>query len=164
VTETRVSVSLGTKASAPVERLLARAAETAIGLAHSRSDETSLTVVLTDDVEISQLNRQYRGVEGPTDVLAFAAEPDFPESAENRAADFPRMEEMAGYLGDVIVSLPRAEEQARAAGHSLGYELALLVAHGTLHLLGYDHADDRDRESMWALQERAACEATLAEA
>lgn len=149
---TEIQINPAIEAPAETERLLRRATEAAIRIAGKQADECDLTLVLTDDGEIAQLNAQYRGIDGPTDVLAFQAEPDFPEL----------IGEMAGYLGDVIVSLPRAQEQACVAGHSLSYELALLVAHGTLHLLGYDHADDESQAVMWAIQERAASEAVLA--
>ncbi len=106
-----------------------------------------MAVVLTDDAEIQALNRQYRGVDAPTDVLAFAeSEPTDP---------FVTSPEGESYLGEVFISLPRAEEQAEEVGHSVEEELALLVAHGTLHLLGYDHETEEEEAEMWALQERA---------
>ncbi|MGQ9592935.1 MAG: rRNA maturation RNase YbeY [Anaerolineae bacterium] len=106
-----------------------------------------MAVVLTDDAEIQALNRRYRGVDAPTDVLAFAeSEP---------AGPFVTSPEGACYLGEVFVSLPRAEEQAEEMGHAVEEELALLVVHGTLHLLGYDHETEEEEAEMWALQDRA---------
>jgi probable rRNA maturation factor len=118
-----------------------------VGLAGA--GEKSLTIVLAGDSELVRLNREYLGVEGPTDVLAFAHEGSVPGAPDD----------MADYLGDVIISLDRAAEQARAAGHDLWREVATLAAHGTLHLAGYDHADDLERQAMWALQDRAVADA-----
>ena len=67
---------------------------------------------------------------------------------------------MSGYLGDVVISVERAAAQAADAGHSLAQEVAVLAAHGTLHLLGYDHAEEEQQRVMWDLQERAAADAT----
>jgi probable rRNA maturation factor len=102
-----------------------------------------LTLVVTGDGQVRRLNRTYRGVDGPTDVLAFGDEPG------GRFASPPGA---ARYLGDVIISFPRAEAQARQAGHAVAAELQLLAVHGVLHLLGHDH-DDADRKAtMWHAQ------------
>lgn len=85
-----------------------------------------VSLLLTDDREIHQLNRAYRGVDKPTDVLAFAL-----DEAEDGAMD--------ASLGDVVVSVERARAQAASRGVTLDAEIELLVVHGTLHLLGYDH-------------------------
>jgi probable rRNA maturation factor len=107
--------------------------------------EASLTVVITDDDEIQSLNRQFRGVDAPTDVLAFA---------EDEAGQvFVDGSDEPPYLGDVIVSLPRARTQAAEHGHSTAQELRLLVVHGVLHLLGYDHATPTEEAAMWAKQD-----------
>lgn len=107
-------------------------------LAHQAADG-ELTVVLTDDAQLQHLNRDYLGLDGPTDVLSFPASETDPETG-------------ARYLGDVLISIPRAKAQARAAGHPLESEVQLLVVHGVLHLLGYDHADGKQRARMWAAQ------------
>jgi len=109
--------------------------------------ELALSVVITDDATITDLNRRYRGVESPTDVLAFPAR----ESAEG--APFVASPESEGYLGDVIISLERAQAQAAEARHPILTELTLLIVHGVLHLLGYDHADEAGQREMWARQE-----------
>ncbi len=98
-----------------------------------------LTLVLTEDSEVHTLNRQYREVDAPTDVLSFPAGETDPDTGNL-------------YLGDIVISLPRAQAQAAAEGHSLEDELRLLVVHGVLHLLGYDHADDAEKAAMWAAQ------------
>jgi probable rRNA maturation factor len=96
-----------------------------------------LTLVLTDDDQVHALNRQFREVDAPTDVLSFPAGDVDPDTGRL-------------YLGDVIISLPRALAQAEV--HSLEDELRLLIVHGVLHLLGYDHADEQEQAAMWAAQ------------
>lgn len=107
-------------------------------LAHQSSDG-DLTIILTDDAQLRELNREYLGIDVPTDVLSFPASETDPETARR-------------YLGDILVSIPRAEAQARAAGHALEAEVQLLVVHGTLHLLGHDHAGDEEKARMWKAQ------------
>ena len=88
---------------------------------------------------MQELNRQYRDIDTPTDVLSFPA-------------DFTDPESEAPYLGDILISYPRAEKQAAAGGHSTLAELQLLVVHGVLHLLGFDHAQVQEKAEMWAAQ------------
>lgn len=99
----------------------------------------ALTILLTEDSQLHSLNREYLGVDAPTDVLSFPSDELIPESGEK-------------YLGDIVISVPRAESQAKAAGHSLKSEAQLLVVHGTLHLLGYDHSHASDKARMWKAQ------------
>jgi probable rRNA maturation factor len=98
-----------------------------------------LTIVLTDAAQLQELNRLYLGTDASTDVLAFPAAEQDPDSGRT-------------YLGDVLISIPQAETQARSAGHALESELQLLVVHGVLHLLGHDHAAPEARARMWAAQ------------
>ncbi len=100
-----------------------------------------MTVALTDDEVIQQLNFTYRGQDKATDVLSFAAGEPMPGMADGPL-----------YLGDVIISVPTARRQAAKAGHSLLAELQLLAVHGTLHLLGLDHVDKIEKREMWAAQ------------
>lgn len=93
-----------------------------------------LSVVLTDDATIQQLNRDYRDLDVPTDVLSFA----------QQEADGPSTD----VLGDLIISLQTAQRQADARGHSLASEVRILLVHGVLHLLGYDHQTPEQREEM----------------
>ena len=111
-----------------------------------RAESTSgqVAVVITDDEGIRELNRDFIGNDEPTDVLAF--------SAQEEAEGFVAAPEVDYYLGDVIVSYPRAVAQAKEAGHPTEHEIALLITHGLLHLLGYDHGEERERTSMWARQ------------
>jgi probable rRNA maturation factor len=103
------------------------------------------TLVIIDDAGIRELNRGFLGRDVPTDVLAF--------SAQEGAGSFVAGPEAEGYWGDVIVSYPRAMTQAEEQGHPVEHELDLLVVHGVLHLLGYDHADEEEQAAMWARQE-----------
>jgi probable rRNA maturation factor len=103
-----------------------------------------VTVVVTDDVGIQELNRDFLGTDAPTDVLSFGA--------QEAAGPFVVAPEAGNYLGDVIVSYPRAVAQAAEQDHPAGQELDLLVVHGLLHLLGYDHATEAEQAVMWARQ------------
>ncbi len=105
----------------------------------STPDDSDLTIVLTDDEQLQDLNRDYRDVDAPTDVLSFPASEADPETGRR-------------YLGDILISVQRAEEQAAAADHPLEAELQLLVVHGVLHLLGYDHAEEEEKSRMWTAQ------------
>ena len=102
-----------------------------------------LSIVITDDDEIHALNRDYRQVDRPTDVLSFAAMED---------DGFIGPPDETPYLGDIIISFPTAARQAPEHGHSASAELALLVVHGVLHLLGYDHGEAHEQAQMWARQ------------
>ncbi len=103
------------------------------------SSQGELSVVLTDDEQLQELNRDYLGVDAPTDVLSFPASETDPESGE-------------AYLGDILISVQRASQQAEAAGHPLQAEVQLLVVHGVLHLLGHDHAEPKEKARMWSAQ------------
>lgn len=101
-----------------------------------------LSLKLTTDGAIADLNHQFRQLDQPTDVLSFAAlETDFPQIAEILATE-------PLHLGDIIISLDTAARQASEAGHSLRWETAWLAAHGFLHLLGWDHPDDPSLTAM----------------
>ncbi len=112
----------------------------------------ALTVVVTDDEMVQSLNRDYRGVDAPTDVLSFAAQEA--TATEPVLADLPPelVAEMSNYLGDVLIAYPYAAHQAAHHQNSVQAELRLLVVHGVLHLLGYDHATPEEEAAMWALQ------------
>jgi probable rRNA maturation factor len=105
----------------------------------SASTDSDLTIVLTDDAQLHELNRDYLGVDAPTDVLSFPADEEDPETGIR-------------YLGDILISVPRARQQAEAAGHPLESEAQLLVVHGVLHLLGHDHAEAEEKARMWRAQ------------
>ena len=137
--------------SKALARTIREAAEATLGH-QAAPDGASLCVVLTDDAEIQALNRQFRGIDAPTDVLSFAMQDESPEGQGFVVAPEQDAEARA-YLGDVIVSYPRAAAQAAEQGHGVLAELRLLVVHGVLHLLGYDHATPQDQARMWAIQD-----------
>jgi probable rRNA maturation factor len=107
--------------------------------------EGEVTLLVTDDEAVATYNQQYRGVEGPTDVLSFAAQEPTP--------GFVSAPEMAAYLGDIVIALPFTRRQAAALNRPLIDELRLLAVHGVLHLLGYDHAEPEEEAIMWAKQD-----------
>jgi len=113
-------------------------------LTHEGAPDVEVAIVITDDESLQELNRRFRGIDAPTDVLAF---PDDTRGPFVSAPGLPR------YLGDIAISYPRAAEQAAEAGHSVQAELQLLVVHGVLHLLGYDDQEASERARMWAAQE-----------
>ena len=92
--------------------------------------------LVTDDENVRKLNLRYRGIDKPTDVLSFALEEG---PAGGTVVDFPPGPGVPGKFGDIVISYPRAAAQAADLGHDVKHELALLLVHGTLHLLGYDH-------------------------
>lgn len=104
-----------------------------------KDDGTELTIVIDSDEAVHELNKTYLGIDAPTDVLSFSADVIDPDT--NRL-----------YLGDIIISYPRVEAQAGEARISITAELQLLIIHGVLHLLGYDHADDSQKQAMWNAQ------------
>ena len=103
-----------------------------------------VSVTLTNNEYIHTLNKQYRGIDRPTDVLSFALN----ESEEPDVEDGPDV----NVLGDLVISVERAKEQAADYGHSVKREIAFLTVHGMLHLLGYDHMEEEDRIEMEAEQ------------
>lgn len=106
--------------------------------------QAELSVLLTDDTVLRRLNRRYRGLDRATDILSFGMR-------EQRRAQDP-LPPCADLLGDLVVSLPTVRRQAEAAGRAFGAELREVLAHGLLHLLGYEHARPADARRMFALQ------------
>ena len=123
------------------EELLSQAAETVFKL-EEVDPETEMTVVIEDDEHLRSLNHQFLGIDETTDVLSFPADELDPDSGLH-------------YIGDVIISYPRASEQAASANETVEDEIQLLVIHGTLHLLGYDHGDPEEKQAMWKSQQLA---------
>ena len=118
--------------------LIERAAQ--LALKHQKESlKVNLSVVLTDSRKLRTLNRDYLGIDAPTDVLSFPASESDPQTG-------------ARYIGDILISVPYAARGARKAGHPLEAELQLLVVHGMLHLLGHDHAKPREKARMWKAQ------------
>ena len=105
-----------------------------------------ISVSLVDNEFIHQINRDYRGIDRPTDVISFA----FLDN-EDRNAIYKSKEPVC--LGDIYISVDKAKEQAEEYGHSLKRELSFLFVHGLLHLLGYDHMTEEDEKVMFRLQD-----------
>jgi probable rRNA maturation factor len=127
----------------PVDAETLRLAALAV-LVEQRAEAAEVAVVVSDDSTLRELNQRYRRIDASTDVLAFANDTRGP---------FASVGAEPSYLGDVIISYPRAVEQAAAAGHAVMAEVQLLVVHGMLHLLGHDDQAQPDRARMWAAQE-----------
>jgi probable rRNA maturation factor len=107
-----------------------------------------VSVLITDDATLHRLNRDYRNVDAPTDVLSFADD----EESDAAPATFVRPPDVPRYLGDLAISYERVIAQADEYGHSRARELAFLTVHGILHLLGYDH--ERGAEEQAAMRAR----------
>lgn len=101
--------------------------------------EAGLTIQITDDSSLQRLNLEYLGIDAPTDVLSFPVPFEDPETGSY-------------YYGDIVISYPKAAAQAHTGGHTLMDELKLLVIHGMLHLFGFDHASDTEKQEMWSVQ------------
>ena len=109
-------------------------------------NDVEVSVTFTDDEGIRKLNSQYRQIDAPTDVLSF---PLF--DYENNCGE-PPIDEMENMLGDIVLNLNRAKQQAEEYGHSLERETAFLTVHSMLHLLGYDHEVTDEEEEMRSRQ------------
>ncbi|MCU7556875.1 rRNA maturation RNase YbeY [Macrococcus capreoli] len=108
-------------------------------------EEAEVAVSFVDEAEIQQINKTYRNKDSVTDVISFALEEGEDEDFE--MPDEPRV------LGDIIICVKRAEEQAEEYGHSFERELGFLSVHGLLHLLGYDHMNEADEKKMFGRQD-----------
>jgi probable rRNA maturation factor len=163
----------------PIERWIALLEQLLQIAGEAEGIETGIvSLTLTDDEGIRELNRQYRGLDKPTDVLSFPMlEPADDEPSVLTDADGYEVQEgesdewldepdagnpMAELLGDIVISVPRAMAQADEYGHSIERELGFLFVHGFLHLLGYDHDNEANEREMLARQEETLAKAGLA--
>ncbi|MGE5124136.1 MAG: rRNA maturation RNase YbeY [Acidobacteriaceae bacterium] len=105
-----------------------------------KASTCDMSIVVGDDALLKSLNQKYGHHAATTDVLSFSTNEPDPDA-------------QTLYLGDVVISFPRAQEQSHSAGHPLADELQLLVVHGTLHLLGFDHLDPVDKKNMQSRQD-----------
>lgn len=121
------------------------------------AEEAEVDVTIVDDEEIHELNRQYRGMDKPTDVLSFALD----EGEEDEPELIGGPEEHL--YGDIIISAETALRQAEEYGHGLEREMTYLAVHGMFHLLGYDHMTEEDKAEMRAKEEEALRAINLAE-
>lgn len=131
-----------------LEELIRKSVEMALNLEGVRSD-LEVSVALVDNDYIRELNKTYRGKDAPTDVLSF------PMLEPGEVDDVSSEGEVEQLLGDIVISLEKAEEQAKSYGHSFEREVAFLVVHGVLHLLGYDHEIEEERKIMRQKEEEA---------
>jgi len=137
----RIDVQVATRYQAKVKPAVLRKAAQA-ALDHQRvKRQVELAIVITGNAQLRALNRAFRDVDAPTDVLSFATD------------EQPRPDTV--YLGDVVIAYPTAREQAQAGRHPVEAELQLLVVHGVLHLLGHDHYTEAEKNAMWQAQAAA---------
>jgi probable rRNA maturation factor len=126
-------------------------------------DQGEVALTFVDNARIHELNLEYRGIDRPTDVLSFAMN----ESGEDEldiiyeVEEGEALEDVPDVLGDIIISVTRAQEQAEEYGHSLERELGFLFVHGFLHLLGYDHQDEASEAEMMSKQEKVLAQVGL---
>jgi probable rRNA maturation factor len=132
------------------KRWLRRLVKESLG-AHGVDTEVELSLLITDNATVRELNKKYRGKDKPTDVLSFALEAN---TRDDAVAGFVTPPGDMVHLGEVIISYPKASEQAAERKHSVEDELALLVVHGVLHLLGYDHDRPTRQRKMRSMEQR----------
>ena len=143
--------------------LMRHAARAATAQATPFTQATSFSIRLTDDAELRQLNREFRGVDAPTDVLSFGGE-GFVDGHADPLSQRDKLRRIEpDYLGDIVISMDHCATQAGAYGHSIDDELSLIVIHGTLHLLGYDHHDEDEAADMEGREVRALARLGIAD-
>lgn len=120
-----------------------------IAIKNQKLDNLEFNIIIVDNEYIHNLNRDYRNIDRPTDVITFALEDYEDIKLEHRM------------LGDIYISLDKAKSQAVEYGHSFKREICFLAVHGFLHLLGYDHMNKEDEEEMFSLQELILNEANI---
>lgn len=146
----QVDIQTDVEVASDVEALLITAVTQTLAQ-QGEATAVALSLLLTDDDQIQQLNRDFLGFDKPTDVLSFPAGEVMPGMAGELL-----------YLGDIAISVPYAARQAAQAGHDLTAELQLLTVHGVLHLLGHDHAEPGEKAQMWAAQTAVLAQLGLA--
>lgn len=141
--------------------LLNRLLQVAAEMEGISEGEVDLTFV--DDEAIHELNRDYRSVDRPTDVLSFAMNESLDEEMDivYELEEGEELDELTDVLGDIIISVERAKVQSEEYGHSLERELGFLFVHGFLHLLGYDHQDTASEQVMMGKQEAVLAQVGL---
>ena len=120
----------------------------------------SISLVIADDETVHHLNLEYRGLDETTDVLAFPLWTSA-ENADPEAEGFYLPPGETAPVGEIVISYPQAARQAREGKRTIRSEMALLIVHGVLHLLGYDHADSQQESHMWARQDEVLARVAL---
>lgn len=126
--------------------------ESALKHLNQPSELLEMSLSIVDEEQIKQLNKQFREVDKVTDVLSFPTCDNPTRGAITVVCDEVNPETDLVNIGDVVICLQRAKEQAKEYGHSLKRELSFLAVHGLLHLLGYDHMNEQDEQQMMGLQ------------
>ena len=121
------------------QKILVRRAVEATLEYEGYQNNAEISVTFTDNEKIQKINNEFRGIDKPTDVLSFPL-------IDYESSTVPFVDELDGSLGDIVISLERAEEQANEFGHSFEREIAFLTVHSMLHLLGYDHVNSEEEE------------------
>ena len=131
----------------------------AVAQLNDLEEDAEVDVTIVDDEEIHALNRDYRGMDKPTDVLSFALDEEAEDSDEPELIGGPEEH----LYGDIIISAETALRQAEEYGHGLEREMTYLAVHGMFHLLGYDHMTEEDKAEMRAKEEEALRAINLSE-
>ena len=139
----QIDIHIEEKFRGVVDQGWARKIAQAVLKAEKVAPPCEVSLVFTDSETVRKLNRDYRGVDEPTDVLAFYMLPQ-----KEADSSFALPPDGVTRLGEVLISYPKAVEQAKEQGHSPARELALLIIHGILHLLGYDHEEPKEEARM----------------
>ncbi len=134
-----------------LENLLLKAVELSLKL-ENFSIPSEISILITDDESIREVNREHRNIDSPTDVLSFPLVDMQEGKIISDTGDFD-LDENLLMLGDIVLSIETAVRQAEEYGQSLEREMAFLVTHGVFHLLGYDHQDEEQEEKMFGKQE-----------
>lgn len=126
-------------------------------------EEGEVALTFVDDEEIHVLNREYRGIDRPTDVLSFAMNESLDEELDivYEVEEDEELDELTDMFGDIIISVERAQAQSEEYGHSIEREIGFLFVHGFLHLLGYDHQDEASEAEMMGKQEAVLAQVGL---
>jgi len=143
--EPEINISIKRNMHLPVEKNWLEKIARRVLEAEKIASSAEMGLLITDSKTIQKLNRIYRGEDKPTDVLAFEMTSDVDKEPELPFVSAPNG---IKHLGEVVISYPQAEKQAQEQGHGVTRELALLIVHGILHLLGYDHELPADEQKM----------------
>jgi len=140
-----INISIKRNIDLPVEKKWLEKIARRVLEAEKITSSAEMGLLITDSTTIQKLNRIYRGEDKPTDVLAFEMTPDV---GQEPGMPFVSAPDGIKHLGEVVISYPQAEKQAQEQGHGVTRELALLIVHGILHLLGYDHELPQQEQKM----------------
>jgi len=141
-----------------MEELIKKVAELVIDTENVKID-CKVDITLVDDAKIQEINNEYRNINSSTDVLSFPIIEGCEGQISPEVGDYD--EDGHALLGDIIISLETAKKQSEEYGHSFDREIAFLVTHGMLHLLGFDHEEEEEEKKMLGEQEKVLTKAGL---